>query len=168
MSKEIRVMINKIKNFNIINENTNIKKDVDFVYQQHPELSTIGTQQQYSQYLDTIFPYSKVKDIVYRGDNINYQLPEKNNVAVYSTLNKNVANRYGERLISALINLVNPHYVNDTPQYYWNRIIDKSDRLSVYDGVIYNKGNEILSYPNNTHILGSKQDIEGFKKFIDK
>ena len=43
------------------------KKGVDFVFEQNPKLASIGTTGQYSQYLDTIFPDSKVKDIVYHG-----------------------------------------------------------------------------------------------------
>ena len=42
-----------------------IKEGVDFAFKQTPELSNIGTMEQYSEYLDTIFPESKVKDIVY-------------------------------------------------------------------------------------------------------
>lgn len=44
-----------------------VKQGVDFVFENTPELNNIGTQEQYSQYLDTIFPGSKVKDIVYHG-----------------------------------------------------------------------------------------------------
>lgn len=33
-----------------------IKEGVDFVFEQNPELSKIGSRQQYSEYLDTIFP----------------------------------------------------------------------------------------------------------------
>jgi hypothetical protein len=47
----------------------NIKPGVDFVYKQYPELNNIGTQEQYSQYLDAIFPNSKVKEIVYHSTN---------------------------------------------------------------------------------------------------
>ena len=49
-----------------------IKEGVDFVFEQNPELSKIGTEQQYSKYLETIFPDSKIKDIVYHGS------PDKN------------------------------------------------------------------------------------------
>lgn len=35
------------------------------------ELNTIGTEEQYSQYLNTIFPDSKIKDIVYHGSGVN-------------------------------------------------------------------------------------------------
>ena len=39
------------------------KKGVNFVFEQSPELAQIGTPEQYSQYLDTIFPDSKVAEI---------------------------------------------------------------------------------------------------------
>jgi len=43
----------------------NIKEGVKELFKSNPELANVGTQQQYSAYLDTIFPDSKVKDIVY-------------------------------------------------------------------------------------------------------
>jgi hypothetical protein len=48
-------------------QDTRVKEGVDSVFESNPELASIGTQEQYSQYLDTIFPDSKVKDIVYHG-----------------------------------------------------------------------------------------------------
>ena len=42
-----------------------VKEGVEDLFESNPELANIGTQTQYSQYLDTIFPDSKVKDIVY-------------------------------------------------------------------------------------------------------
>ena len=44
-----------------------VKLGVSEVFESNPELSSIGTPEQYSQYLNNIFPNSKVKDIVYRG-----------------------------------------------------------------------------------------------------
>ena len=47
---------------------TTSKKDgVDELFKNNPELAAIGTPEQYSAYLDSIFPDSKVKDIVYHG-----------------------------------------------------------------------------------------------------
>ena len=51
----------------LIFQNQNVKEGVDFVFDENPELAKIGNREQYSQYLDTIFPDSKVKDIVYHG-----------------------------------------------------------------------------------------------------
>jgi hypothetical protein len=48
-----------------IEQSVIVKEGVEDVFNSNPELSTIGTQEQYSQYLDTVFPDSKVKDIVY-------------------------------------------------------------------------------------------------------
>ena len=44
-----------------------VKSGVEELFNENLELASIGTQEQYSQYLDTIFPDSKVKDIVYHG-----------------------------------------------------------------------------------------------------
>ena len=44
-----------------------VKPGVEELFESNPELANIGTQQQYSAYLNTIFPDSKVKGIVYRG-----------------------------------------------------------------------------------------------------
>lgn len=43
------------------------KSGVSEIFESSPELANIGTPEQYSQYLDSIFPDSKVKDIVYHG-----------------------------------------------------------------------------------------------------
>ena len=62
-----------------------IKPGVQELFDSNPELSSIGTPQQYSQYLGTIFPDSQVKDIVYHGtdkENIEFI---KNNVEGYFT-----------------------------------------------------------------------------------
>lgn len=49
-----------------------VRDGVSFVFEQHPELAHIGTPEQYSAYLDTIFPESKVRDIVYHGTRNNF------------------------------------------------------------------------------------------------
>jgi hypothetical protein len=56
-----------------INENVKeVKEGVEDLFESNPELASIGTPEQYSAYLDTIFPDSQVKDIVYHDtDNKN-------------------------------------------------------------------------------------------------
>ena len=46
---------------------TTVKPGVSEVFEANPELTSIGTPAQYSQYLESIFPESQVKDIVYHG-----------------------------------------------------------------------------------------------------
>ena len=50
-----------------VSKETTIKPDVFEIFESNTELNKIGTPEQYSQYLDTVFPNSKVKDIVYHG-----------------------------------------------------------------------------------------------------
>jgi len=45
------------------------KQGVQELFDSNPELANIGTPEQYSAYLDSIFPNSKVRDIVYHGAN---------------------------------------------------------------------------------------------------
>ena len=47
--------------------NNSIKEGITEVFESYPELTNIGTQEQYSQYLDTIFPDSEVKDILWHS-----------------------------------------------------------------------------------------------------
>ncbi len=39
--------------------------EIELIFREHPELGAIGTREQYAEYLDTIFPDSICKDIVY-------------------------------------------------------------------------------------------------------
>jgi hypothetical protein len=44
-----------------------VKPGVQEIFNQNPTLASIGTPEQYSAYLDSIFPDSRVRDVVYRG-----------------------------------------------------------------------------------------------------
>jgi hypothetical protein len=46
---------------------TSVKRGVEELFESNPELAKLGTVQQYSQYLDTIFPDSNYKSINYHG-----------------------------------------------------------------------------------------------------
>jgi hypothetical protein len=71
-----------------------VKEGVSELFSSNPELASIGTQEQYSQYLDTIFPDSQVKDIVYRGgekeDNRLFQYFTKNSSEAYMYSKANI------------------------------------------------------------------------------
>jgi hypothetical protein len=220
----------------------NIKPGVSELFEQSPELTNIGTPEQYSQYLDTIFPDSKVKDLVYHGTDVEglQQFSLKyfgqkdvgdRGYGIYLSKDRDIAQGYGEHLYSVLVNIQNPYNVrfkDNDPSYLWNRIernsyskdieqlekdrgkwiervnngdirytffeglskkatkkeqlefvndkinkriSDKQERLDELniigksDGVI-NEDYEIVTKPEQIHILGSKQDIQGFKEFI--
>lgn len=243
-----------------------VKEGVEFVFEQNPELANIGSQEQYSQYLDTIFPDSKVKDIVYRGGGnvITKAVDSTFGTGYYFTPDKDYAKNFAEiaaardkgyNLLTAVLNLNNPLiYVETKKQYkteiseigrykqtlksrvedairnkkdiptlqgddsfyiykegkYYNQrgqekslqdieeyvklstlkssedtvttLLSKSDLENIKtelnsanDGVVVNITEKyedinkeyIVFAPNQIHILGSKQDIEGFKKFVN-
>lgn len=187
MSEDIRKMIDKVNNFD--NE---VDSGVRFVYDKHPELNSIGTPQQYSEYLKTIFPNSKVKDILYHGTRHEFDKfsdnPTRKKFAdkdfivkqgVFLTNNsreENV-NWWGPNTLAVKINVSNPKAVTYSdfergifPEgvdlIYGTFDINKPitlEKLLSLDG-----GNVAVISANKTHILGSKYDIEMFKNFMKK
>lgn len=155
-----------------------VKEGVEELFESNPELATIGTQEQYSQYLDSIFPDSKVKDIVYRGGEGGISEGQ------YYTLQKKYAERYG-KAIPSILNLSNPVISDRGIHRSWVKdeltdrgIIGKDYPGSTSDAVIEQmNGDEpfsakgefdvyVIKNENQKHILGSDTDIQGFKEFV--
>jgi hypothetical protein len=215
-----------------------IRKGVEELFESNPELANIGTQEQYSQYLGTIFPNSKVKDIVYRGKTEVQTNQKSKELGIFFTDDKNAANIYavkykGDEFYDSIIQgIVNKYGLNPTIEQvkseisffekmgatkeqiekdakeFQNYILNNkgiseqaiiniktpknltvkdwfdnyenssklkgnSDGLLLKGGKqtdnrIYDAGeNQIVVFePEQIHILGSKQDIEGFKEFM--
>lgn len=108
-------------------EKPQIKEGIDFVFEQNTELSQIGNQELYSKYLDTIFPESKVKDIIYHGGTFDENDRGKDpftgefggKYGFYLTGSKSRANKYiksnynedyvsRSKLYSTIVNIKNP------------------------------------------------------------
>ena len=172
------------------------------IFQSNSELASVGTPQQYSQYLDTIFPSSKVKDIVYHGTNANdieggrLRLSKEGvyGEGIYVQTNKEFTGTFGSNTLSLVIDTKKPFsfYDNDgkpnklwltirdkyanTKKFYWADIAKEEFRDEIkklgYDSIKTEEGGGnayyILFDPEQTYILGSKQDIEGFKKSINR
>mgnify|MGYP003621028570 CR=1 FL=1 len=65
-----------------------IKPGIEELFESNPELAEIGTQEQYSQYLDTIFPDSKVKEIVYHFSTTKIEKPNKEKFSLSANINR--------------------------------------------------------------------------------
>jgi hypothetical protein len=130
------------------------------VHNTNNNLSDIGTEQEYANYLKSIFPNSKVKDIVYHRSNEKFEEfddtkrnKETGNLFDFSKTKDNV--QYGENLYPVILN------VNNLGEgFVLNEGVDGT--TSEVMG-----GEKIYSVPNSKqiHILGNKADIEGFKKW---
>lgn len=97
-------------------EKPSIKEGVDFLFEQHPELAAIGTKEQYSEYLDTIFPESKVKDIVYHGTKAekidNFKLSYGSfGTGIYFQTNhgKYFTDAFGDNVVCVVLNTKQPY-----------------------------------------------------------
>ena len=184
-----------------------IKSGVDELFKENPELASIGTTKDYSDYLDTIFPDSEVNNIAYHGSNYKFDnfkkavnpknvykggaykagfffskdketaksyidnkiiakisnalnLSAPKNPTVYPVVldikNPVTEDRNGERGIG--FDEVNKSYDNKNDAYIAENVKDPNILTDVY----------VVFKPEQIHILGSKKDIEDFKKFVNE
>lgn len=197
------------------NNNANIKPGVEELFNENPELSKIGTVEQYASYLDTIFPNSKVKDIVYHGTDrlrgksginregfkkpnrdrliggkkqIGIFFTDKENASKFSKdlqvdLTEQAANRFGDSLsdeykeqlrnesnpilIPAIINASNPiNLTRRELQNQWSDLPNKVNSVLVTDLEGKYGYEKVVFEPEQIHVIGSKNDINGFKDFM--
>ena len=167
---------------------------IDFVFEQNPDLAKIGTKEQYEKYLETIFPESKVKEIVYHRGPKKIKTFDKSktkevngNRFYFSPIN---TGRYGNHVIQALLNIKNlavpsddnfiddvnkkhPEYTKGKSKYFHlpSHIYKNADKYG-YDGVFEFEGTNDDEYsvysPDQIHILGSKKDKKDFYKFVHR
>lgn len=164
----------KITSINTTQPATEVTEGVSEVFESNPELAEIGTEEQYNAYLNTIFPESKVKDIVYHNTKEKFEEFDKTKLisdGFYFTSDKAAYAHVGEVKMAVVLNLKNP--ITDAPGL--SETINKPGDTKRFsdlgnDGIIDTEGlGEIIAFePDQIHILGSKQDIIGFEDFIAK
>lgn len=175
--------------------NIGIKKSkLDFIFKENPEIAKLGTKEQYSEYLTTIFPKSKVKKILYhRG-------PQKIEAFDKSKTKELNWNRfyfspfdtwsYGQHITMVILNIenlakpMNKNFMDDInkehPEYNegkskWfslsGQIYKNADKYG-YDWVVaYEEKVDheySVSSPEQIHILGSKKDLKQFKQRVEE
>jgi hypothetical protein len=163
-----------------------VKEGVEELFDSNPELASIGTPQQYSAYLDTIFPDSKVKDIVYHVNKTG-TISIIDNKAFYSTdfgfWLIELEEIKGKR-IPILLNITNPtivdsyyEFTDQAKKFRESGIGDEyvtpdEVREKNTDSVIgrdsgqgANEKTYVTYKKEQVYQLGSKQDIQGFKEF---
>ena len=167
---------------------TSAEEGVQELFDSNPELATIGTPEQYSQYLDTIFPDSKVKDIFYHADereNLNNKelvddLSMVNIQGVYFTNQYKYSKSMGRKAIyTAKLDIKAPLSLDKDEIELVGRIPSElTDMNENADSAIHISEDEradkygkvgieaVVFKPEQIHILGNEQDIEGFKNFV--
>lgn len=183
-----------------INENkTNVITDI---FNSFNDLSKYGNVQDYSNYLNSIFPNSKIKEIVYHGGTLNPNDRGKDSFTgelggkygIYFTGSKMRAksylrgggNDYKSRgnIYFALLNIERPldSKIWSKWKFGADTVTDEgfkqmkdnnsdgiivTDLLSKYTNIQYTTQYVVLDM-NQVHIIGSNQDIEGFKQYMGK
>ena len=150
------------------------RKDIEDLFDKNLALKEIGTEKQYSEYLDSIFPDSKVKDIVYHGtkayspsglEKPKFETFDKSFIGKGSGLRSDdmvkgfyfgsysIADKAGTRVIPAILDI---QEVNNTTVR--RDTVDFDTKGDVF----------VVKEPEQIYILGSKQDVRGFKDFVSK
>jgi hypothetical protein len=187
--EDIKKLIDKVRYFEE-NLGMSIKDGVDSLFKVYPELANIGTKREYSQYLDTIFPNSRIKDIVYHSSPIKFTKfkdPSGSGSSHIWFSEKPLSGQFGSNTYFVLLNLQDP-LMEDNPEYTkelkffeaplnpnWINNYHRTGELPKfkYDGTIRSSrvdgGKSItVRNPEQIHILGSKEDIEGFTQYTKK
>jgi hypothetical protein len=158
---------------------TGVKPGVSELFESNPELANVGTQEQYSAYLDQVFPDSKVKDIMYHGSDKTFnkfskEFARADRPYFYFSFAEE-ANMYKEARGGSYIYPVILNVKNYATGYTPDELeIDTVNNLikQGYDAVAgrgWTTREEVAVFePEQIHILGTPQDIEGFKRFVSK
>ena len=161
-----------------LNENYDLNV-IKTIFNGNPELKNIGSLEQYSEYIKTIFPNSKVKGIVYHSSTNKIEKFRETTFGTYFSYSP-IEGVYGNNVIKALINVKNPlirpkstDSIEDKTVYgkeYRNYLNPSSPYdASIEGSTVTKEGIQIrIKDPNEIHILGSKEDIEGFRKYVGK
>jgi hypothetical protein len=185
------------KNKDVIDSFKRKMEAIDGVFKESSDIAAIGSKAQYMQYLSTIFKTSKVKDIVYHGTNKEFDKFESDFNYYFSSnleIAKGYSTKFTEtpkpNVKSVLLNIKNPYSVNGNSSDWFKIQLDNRTTRSIgnivrdgrennNDGVIINNVKDgldktdiisninVVFEPEQIHILGNKQDIDGFKKFVD-
>lgn len=162
-----------------------VKEGVDFVFEQNPELASLGTREQYSHYLETIFPESKVRNVVWHSSLKDFKEGSFKPESHFGTKNQ-AKSRIGfvkqvttdflakEYFYPTLLDIKNNKEVGDA-DYNWKEEITKAEGEG-FDSISYENQGEVShggvekSYvifnPQQAYILGSKSDLEKFREFV--
>ena len=135
--------------------------NIEYLFKQKPELSQIGSIENYKEYIKTIFPESSIPYIVYHGTSLifdKFTIRINDTSVPYACFSDSFdfAKKFSEERVSDR---------GGTPVVYLCRVNNGS--ISEYDDFDSIISNEIIVYNDkDIHLLGSEYDIISFKIFM--
>lgn len=168
-----------MKLIDILIEAANYEKVIDGLFKEVPEMASIGTKEQYAEYLQTIFPSSKAKEIVYHSSPNKIEKFRNNMFGTYFSYSP-IKGVYGNVVNKALLNVKNP-LVKPKPtdsmeekETYNKEYRNYNNPSSPHDAsiegsTVTDEGVQIrVKDPEQIHILGGKDDIDKFREYVKK
>ena len=153
-----------------------IKEGVTEVFKNTPELSSIGTQQQYSAYLETIFPDSKVKDILYHGTDKPFDTFDIPKIRVdkfsgiYFSTKKEEAEVYSKEqsaIVKDNIKSFSPNFIYQLPKFIQNTYFDSKIKKEL-KGVTPRVISVIINTKERINIIDVKKESLDFYNIPNK
>jgi 3D (Asp-Asp-Asp) domain-containing protein len=175
-----------INNEEIIEPKNSLKTNIDILFDLISELINIGTKEQYIKYLNTVFPDTKVDKILFNGNKGEIRFSDfygfaRSQVAFFSNSYEH-AKVFGD-VQPVILNITNPFsktFVSASGTIAYDTLNDASETIAEeisenQDGIISKNirdaGHIIDEYvvfnPNQIHKLGTKNDIEQFKNWVN-
>jgi hypothetical protein len=154
----------------------NNTEGIDYVFKQYPELSTIGTPQQYSQHLDSVFPNSLNKNILYHIGGKDIQKFDSEMFGKGEGTNASGEGVYFQENPYEIMNIgIGSDYFYESPTPIQSMLEDGVLTMAVANVTSNDSYNKYLQTPqevvirdvNRIHILGSNKDLQMFKDFVD-
>jgi hypothetical protein len=176
-----KVKFGKVTLINDFNKNE-VSNQVNKIFKDNPDLASIGTVEQYTQYLDTVFPDSQFKNIVYHvspNKFTEFKDPSSSGFSNIWFSEKPLTDQYGNNIYAVVLDIKNP--LSEWSSEYRKEINAFEAPISQskegipqykYDSTIrssrVDNGKSItVRSPKQINILGSNKDIEGFRKFVN-
>ena len=158
-------------------QTSGVKEGLSELFEAKPELANIGDQKQYSKYLDTIFPDSPNKKILYHIGGKNIQKFDKEKFGKGEGTNASGLGIYfQESVYEIMAGGIGQDYFYESPTPVKSILKDGLLTLAIANIKPEDKFNPNSKVPQEViirdvdriHVLGSKQDIQGFKDFVGK
>lgn len=144
-----------------------MENNIDLVFNKFDSISKIGTMEQYSNYLNNVYPNSKVKNIVFRGaTDTSYKMGTNQSVIdlTFFTGSQEAANKYAELsakkysssplTIMAVVNATNP------------LITDNANNIGRLINLNHYLKSKNINVNNPEKILSSIDNISTIKMFV--
>lgn len=168
---------------------------IESVFTENKSLSKIGTKEQYSNYLNTIFPDSKINDILFHGTKRDFDTFDESQIGTESDRNKTIgdfgqgfyftsnfykAEGYSIDMNTGKKGAVKKVLINVTsPLYQVSKNIEEPKTAQQladenYDSVVISYAKEgaldevVIPSTSQIHVLGSEEDLRQFQEFLNE